>query len=41
MLLTRKKLQRIIRDWRIGTIPRELEKKLLDLYGHELVRKRA
>ena len=37
MLLTRKELHRIIRDWRIGPIPRELEKELLDLYGHELI----
>jgi hypothetical protein len=37
MLLTRKKLQRIIRDWRIGPIPRELEKELLEIYGHEFV----
>ncbi len=37
MLLTRKKLHRIIRDWRIGPIPRELEKELLEVYGHDLV----
>jgi hypothetical protein len=37
MLLTRKELHQIIRDWRIGPIPRELENELLDIYGHELV----
>jgi hypothetical protein len=37
MLLTRKELHRIIRDWRIGLIPRELEKELLEVYGHDLV----
>jgi hypothetical protein len=37
MLLTKRELLKIIRDWRIGPIPRELEKELLDLHGHELV----
>ncbi|MDD5700480.1 MAG: hypothetical protein PHU23_00395 [Dehalococcoidales bacterium] len=37
MLLTRKELYKIIRDWRIGPIPREWEKESLDLYWHELV----
>jgi len=37
MLLTRKELHRIIQDWRIGPIPRELEKELLEVYGHDLV----
>ena len=37
MLLTRRELHKIIRDWRIGPIPKELEKELLDIYGHEFV----
>ena len=37
MLLTRKELHQIIQDWRIGPIPRELEKELLEVYGHDLV----
>ncbi len=35
MLLTKRKLHKIIRDWRIGPIPRELEKEILEVYGHK------
>ena len=35
MLLTSKELHRIIQDWRIGPIPRKLEKEILEVYGHE------
>jgi len=37
MLLTRRELHKIMRDWRIGPIPKELEKELLEVYGHEMV----
>ena len=35
MILTRRELHKIMRDWRIGLVPEELEKELLDIYGHE------
>jgi hypothetical protein len=37
MILTRMELHKIIRDWRIVPIPKELEKELLEVYGHEFV----
>jgi hypothetical protein len=37
MLLTKKILNSILRDWRVPSIPVELEKELLEVYGHDVV----
>lgn len=37
MLLTKKILNNVLRDWRIPYIPVELEKELLEIYGHDVV----
>jgi hypothetical protein len=37
MLMTKKILNSILRDWRVPSIPVELEKELLEVYGHDVV----
>jgi hypothetical protein len=37
MLLTKRELNKILRTWRILSIPAELEKELLEVYGHDVV----
>jgi hypothetical protein len=37
MLLTKKQLNKILQNWRIPSIPVELEKELLEVYGHDVV----
>jgi hypothetical protein len=37
MLLTKKQLKTILENWRIPSIPVELEKELLEVYGHDVV----
>ncbi len=37
MLLTKRELHQILRNWRIPSIPAELEKELLEDYGHCVV----
>jgi hypothetical protein len=37
MLLTKKELNTILRNWRISSIPKELEKQILEVYGHDVV----
>lgn len=37
MLLTKKELHKILQNWRVSSIPAELEKELLEDYGHCVV----
>ena len=37
MLITKKELNKILHNWRISSIPKEMEKEILEAYGHAVV----